>query len=95
MKTIWILVADSSRAKIFEAEGRMLGVREIEIKSAYSREDERDLTMMGFVAFLDPPKDSAADAIQALNANGVAVKILTGDNDTVTRNVCRQVGIQF
>src|SRR5438445_7871746 len=71
-----------------------LGVREIEIKSAYSREDERDLTMMGFVAFLDPPKDSAADAIQALNANGVAVKILTGDNDTVTRNVCRQVGIQ-
>jgi Mg2+-importing ATPase len=70
-----------------------LGVREIEIKPAYSREDERDLTMMGFVAFLDPPKDSAADAIQALNANGVAVKILTGDNDTVTRNVCRQVGI--
>ncbi|MBR0347672.1 MAG: magnesium-translocating P-type ATPase, partial [Rudaea sp.] len=71
-----------------------LGVREIEVKPAYSRDDEKDLTMMGFVAFLDPPKDSAADAIQALNANGVAVKILTGDNDTVTRNVCRQVGIQ-
>ena len=70
-----------------------LGVREIEAKAAYSRDDEKDLTMMGFVAFLDPPKDSAADAIQALNANGVAVKILTGDNDTVTRNVCRQVGI--
>ncbi len=71
-----------------------LGVREIEVKSAYSRDDEKDLTMMGFVAFLDPPKDSAAEAIQALNANGVAVKILTGDNDVVTRNVCRQVGIQ-
>jgi Mg2+-importing ATPase len=71
-----------------------LGVREIEVKAAYSRDDEKDLTMMGFVAFLDPPKDSAAEAIQALNANGVAVKILTGDNDTVTRNVCRQVGIQ-
>jgi len=68
--------------------------REIEVKSAYSREDEKELTMLGFVAFLDPPKDSAAEAIQALNANGVAVKILTGDNDTVTRNVCRQVGIQ-
>jgi Mg2+-importing ATPase len=49
---------------------------------------------MGFIAFLDPPKDSAAEAIQALNANGVDVKILTGDNDIVTRNVCRQVGIQ-
>ena len=71
-----------------------LGVREIEVKPAYSREDEKDLTMMGFIAFLDPPKDSAAEAIKALNANGVAVKILTGDNDIVTRNVCRQVGIQ-
>ena len=66
-----------------------LGVREIEVKAAYSRDDEKDLTMMGFIAFLDPPKDSAADAIQALNANGVDVKILTGDNDIVTRNVCR------
>ncbi|MGA9335351.1 MAG: magnesium-translocating P-type ATPase, partial [Rudaea sp.] len=71
-----------------------LGMREIEVKSSYSREDEKDLTLMGFIAFLDPPKDSAADAIEALNANGVAVKILTGDNDIVTRNVCRQVGIQ-
>jgi Mg2+-importing ATPase len=71
-----------------------LGVREIEVKPSYSRDDEKDLTLMGFIAFLDPPKDSAADAIQALNANGVAVKILTGDNDIVTRNVCRQVGIQ-
>jgi Mg2+-importing ATPase len=71
-----------------------LGMREIEAKPAYSRDDENDLTLMGFVAFLDPPKDSAAEAIQALNANGVAVKILTGDNDIVTRNVCRQVGIK-
>ena len=70
-----------------------LGMREIEVKPSYSREDESGLTLMGFIAFLDPPKDSAAEAIAALNANGVAVKILTGDNDVVTRNVCRQVGI--
>ena len=70
-----------------------LGMREIEVKPSYSRDDERELTLMGFIAFLDPPKDSAAEAIAALNANGVAVKILTGDNDVVTRNVCRQVGI--
>ncbi|MDE2257722.1 MAG: magnesium-translocating P-type ATPase [Xanthomonadaceae bacterium] len=71
-----------------------LGMREIEVKPSYSRDDEKDLILMGFIAFLDPPKDSAADAIGALNANGVAVKILTGDNDVVTRNVCRQVGIK-
>jgi Mg2+-importing ATPase len=70
-----------------------LGMREIEVKPSYSRDDESDLTLMGFIAFLDPPKDSAAEAIQALNANGVAVKILTGDNAIVTLNVCRQVGI--
>jgi len=69
-----------------------LGFREIEAKPEYSLRDETDLTLMGFIAFLDPPKDSAADAIRALNENGVAVKILTGDNDIVTRNVCRQVG---
>ena len=69
-----------------------LGVREIEAKGAYSLADESGLTLMGFLAFLDPPKDSVADAIRALNDNGVAVKILTGDNDIVTRNVCRQVG---
>ncbi|MEP6511731.1 MAG: magnesium-translocating P-type ATPase [Dokdonella sp.] len=68
-----------------------LGMREIEAKAAYSLRDETGLTLMGFIAFLDPPKDSAAEAIRVLNENGVAVKILTGDNDVVTRNVCRQV----
>ena len=71
-----------------------LGMREIEAKHAYSLADETDLTLMGFLAFLDPPKDSAAEAIRALNENGIAVKILTGDNATVTGNVCRQVGFE-
>ncbi|MGN6519095.1 MAG: magnesium-translocating P-type ATPase [Dokdonella sp.] len=71
-----------------------LGMRDIEAKAAYSLADETDLVLTGFVAFLDPPKESAADAIRALADNGVAVKVLTGDNDVVTRNVCRQVGLR-
>ncbi|MBU6467922.1 MAG: magnesium-translocating P-type ATPase [Betaproteobacteria bacterium] len=60
----------------------------------YSVKDESDLTLVGYIAFLDPPKDSAREAIAALNRHGVAVKILTGDNDVVTRKVCREVGLQ-
>jgi Mg2+-importing ATPase len=55
--------------------------------------DECDLTLVGYIAFLDPPKASAGQAIAALAAHGVAVKVLTGDNDTVTRKICREVGL--
>jgi Mg2+-importing ATPase len=58
-----------------------------------SKEDECDLILKGYVAFLDPPKDSAGKAIGALQQHGVTVKVLTGDNDLVTRKVCRQVGL--
>ncbi|QOY89393.1 magnesium-translocating P-type ATPase [Paludibaculum fermentans] len=63
-------------------------------KAVYSVADETELILAGFVAFLDPPKESAAPAIQALKAHGVSVKILTGDNDTVTRRICTEVGIE-
>lgn len=62
-------------------------------QTVYSVKDENDLILLGYVAFLDPPKESAAPAILALNKNGVKVKILTGDNDIVTRKVCKEVGI--
>lgn len=58
-----------------------------------STADEFDLILKGYVAFLDPPKDSAGKAIGALQQHGVAVKVLTGDNDLVTRKVCREVGL--
>ncbi|RDB61691.1 magnesium-translocating P-type ATPase [Gordonibacter sp. 28C] len=56
--------------------------------------DESDMVLMGYLAFLDPPKESTADAIAALRQHGVSVKILTGDNDKVARTVCRQVGLE-
>ena len=55
--------------------------------------DEAELVFAGFAAFLDPPKASARDALQALAASGVAVKIVTGDNPQVTRHVCTELGI--
>ena len=64
-------------------------------QQAYSVKDENELTLLGYVAFLDPPKETAALAIQRLNAKGVTVKILTGDNHIVTRKIASQVGIPF
>ena len=60
---------------------------------AFSVADESDMVLMGYLAFLDPPKESTAAAIKALHEHGVDVKILTGDNDKVTRCVCRHVGL--
>jgi Mg2+-importing ATPase len=62
-------------------------------KAAYSVADECDLTLLGYIAFLDPPKESAGAAIAGLAERGVRVKILTGDNEVVTRKVCRDVGL--
>ncbi|MCS6866057.1 MAG: magnesium-translocating P-type ATPase [Gemmataceae bacterium] len=59
----------------------------------YGVGDENNLTLIGFIAFLDPPKESAAPALAALAHHGVTVKILTGDNDLVARKVCRDVGL--
>lgn len=61
---------------------------------AFGVTDECDMVLMGYFAFLDPPKESTADAIKALKAHGVTTKILTGDNDKVTRTICKQVGLK-
>jgi Mg2+-importing ATPase len=57
----------------------------------YTIEDEKDLVLSGYVAFLDPPKETAREAIAALREHGVAVKIITGDNEVVTRKICKEV----
>ena len=62
-------------------------------KIVYGVADENDLTLVGYIAFLDPPKESTAPALEALAAHGVSVKVLTGDNDLVAAKVCRDVGL--
>uniref|UniRef100_UPI00403F2629 magnesium-translocating P-type ATPase n=1 Tax=Candidatus Enterococcus willemsii TaxID=1857215 RepID=UPI00403F2629 len=63
-------------------------------EAIYSIADESEMTMIGFMAFLDPAKSSAKTAIQSLHAHGVSVKVLTGDNEIVAEKVCQDVGIQ-
>ena len=72
-----------------------VGIRELPGDSLdYSVADERDLVLIGYIAFLDPPKETAVAALRALAAQGVAVKVLTGDNERVTRRVCHEVGLE-
>jgi Mg2+-importing ATPase len=67
--------------------------KKMDKRGACSKADEENLVLTGYLAFLDPPKDSAKTAIAALRQHGVTVKVLTGDNDLVTRKVCTEVGI--
>ncbi|MBU6136565.1 MULTISPECIES: magnesium-translocating P-type ATPase [Clostridium] len=76
---------------------RILGIAQKNNPSSVgelSVKDESDMVLIGYLAFLDPPKKSTANAIRALEDFGVNVKILTGDNDAVTSSVCKQVGIK-
>jgi Mg2+-importing ATPase len=74
---------------------RVLAVatKELGGKQVCSKEDERELVLRGYVAFLDPPKDTVARALKALHEHGVKVKILTGDNHLISRKVCKEVGL--
>jgi Mg2+-importing ATPase len=70
-----------------------IATKKVEKRLTYSKADECDLVLTGYIAFLDPPKETAIEAITALRKHGVNVKVLTGDNDLVTRKVCTEVGI--
>ena len=63
-------------------------------KDVINAKDESEMVLIGYLAFLDPPKESTFDAIRALKQHGVTCKILTGDNDKVTSTICKQVGLE-
>jgi len=71
-----------------------VGIRELPGDNFdYQVADEHDLMLIGYIAFLDPPKETAVAALRALAAQGVIVKVLTGDNERISRRVCRDVGL--
>ena len=86
----------SITAELNEEGLRVVAVAAKDIPStnnSYSVADEQALTLIGYIAFLDPPKESTAPALKALKEHGVTVKVLTGDNELVTVKICRQVGL--
>lgn len=90
-----------SKAQRFVKEMNAQGMRVLALaqKSFLSKEnnfaieDEKDMVLIGYLAFLDPPKESAAQAISQLHEHGVEVKVLSGDNEAVVKSISRQVGI--
>ncbi len=77
---------------------RVLGVayKKLKIeKTTYSVNDETDMVFLGFIAFLDPPKQTAKESIRLLAKEGIELKIVTGDNELVTRKVCEQLGFEI
>jgi len=96
---------DMIRADLFEEVERLnrdgfrvLGIAYREFpktKTVFSVEDESGLILLGYIAFFDPPKSMAPEAIKLLKEAGIKVKVLTGDNALVTEKICREVGVQI
>jgi len=72
-----------------------IAYRDCDPKPAYGKDDEQDLILKGYIAFLDPPKESAAPSITVLQSHGITVKVLTGDNELVSRKICSEVGLSL
>ena len=72
-----------------------LAIKEVETKDLYTKEDEKEMTFFGLIAFYDPPKESAREAIKLVEQAGIEIKILTGDDEFVTRKVCEVLGFKI
>ncbi|HEY3420535.1 MAG TPA: magnesium-translocating P-type ATPase [Methanomassiliicoccales archaeon] len=89
--------AEESFREMSEKGFRVLGIAEKALdggRSVYGPADENGMTFIGFLAFLDPPKESAAEAISLMRSSGIDLKVLTGDNELVTRHVCESIGVE-
>jgi len=88
-------LAEETFRKLSEDGYRTLGVaiRNVKKQDAYSVADEQDMTLVGFAAFLDPPKAGVHSALESLRHNGISVVVLTGDNQYVTHKVARDIGL--
>ncbi|MGM0213491.1 magnesium-translocating P-type ATPase [Enterococcus sp. AZ109] len=86
------------KVKELNSDGlRVLGVAQKtnpSVVGEFSVQDEQDMVLIGYLAFLDPPKETTKQALEALKKHGVGVKVLTGDNALVTESVCKQVGLE-
>lgn len=72
-----------------------IAYKKLPVKDSFSIDDESDMIFLGFIAFLDPPKESTKESLQLLNKHGIELKILTGDNELVTRYVCESLDFQI
>ena len=92
--------ARAAAAAVFEGLSRRgfrvlaVAYRDVAAGRPFDKSDEHDLVLAGFVAFADPPRDDARQTLAKLSAAGVQVKVLTGDNELVTRHICEQVGME-
>jgi P-type Mg2+ transporter len=99
--TVDMVTAMASAQEKFQQMGmkgfRVLGIAEKALDSGrttYQPADENGMTFIGFLAFLDPPKESAAAAIKLMRDSGIDLKVLTGDNELVTKHVCESIGVE-
>ncbi|MFB3892105.1 MAG: magnesium-translocating P-type ATPase [Phycisphaerae bacterium] len=70
-----------------------IATKDVQRQPAYTKADEADMVLRGYIAFLDPPKETAGPALEALRQHGVAAKVLTGDNELVSKKICHEVGL--
>ncbi|NCN25599.1 magnesium-translocating P-type ATPase [Candidatus Falkowbacteria bacterium CG10_big_fil_rev_8_21_14_0_10_37_14] len=91
----WLTKANKLYKELSIDGFRVLAVayKKVERKQEYTVNDEAKMTLLGFIAFLDPPKIGAKRAIDLLEAQGIEMKIITGDNDLVTRKICQQLDV--